>query len=88
MDFRLVYEGDIKPKGKAKLADVHQIRAAFHEQMKALWALQPLASFTRWHEPHSEEGRSDRLTFGWKPAIHRSRSRKRQHKSESLQRIC
>lgn len=56
MDFRLVYEGDLKPKGKAKLPDIHRIRAAFHSQLEALWKVDPLARLTGWQKPIDKRG--------------------------------
>lgn len=68
MEFRLVYEGDLKPKGKAKLSDIHRIRTAFHSQLKALWATDPLAHFQRWQKPRD---RNDQVT-----ALHQVGDRK------------
>ncbi|CAN7460170.1 hypothetical protein [Mesorhizobium sp. LjNodule214] len=48
MEFRLIFEGDLKPRQRAKLADIHKIRMTLHQQMKALWSVQPLSLLPTW----------------------------------------
>jgi hypothetical protein len=43
MKFRLLYEGQIPPRQKAKIEDVHAIRMALDPQMRALWQFPPLS---------------------------------------------
>lgn len=42
MRFRLFYSGQLKPRGSAKLQDIHTIRKCLHPQLKQLWDLDPL----------------------------------------------
>src|SRR6266404_100795 len=48
MKFRLVYEGPIPPRRRADVAQIHNIRMAFHPQIKALWRYPPLSGLTEW----------------------------------------
>src|SRR5271165_7037635 len=45
MEFRLLYDGRLpsqgRTKGKNRGTEKHQIRKAFHEQLKALWEQHP-----------------------------------------------
>lgn len=43
MKFRLIYEGEIKPRKAANLADIHAIRQQLHPQIKRLWDHHPLS---------------------------------------------
>jgi hypothetical protein len=42
MKFRLIYEGDLRPRPAAKLTDIHAIRQQLHAQIKRLWDHHPL----------------------------------------------
>lgn len=44
MKFRLVFEGEIRPRRAASLGHIHAIRQKFHPQLKRLWDHEPLAS--------------------------------------------
>ena len=44
MKFRLLYEGQLAPRPKAKLEDIHAIRMALDPQLRALWQFPPLSS--------------------------------------------
>ena len=49
MRFRLMFEGEIRPRQKADLPHIHQIRQAFHPQLKRLWGHPPLSEMqTEW----------------------------------------
>jgi hypothetical protein len=49
MRFRLMFEGEIRPRLKAGLPHIHQIRQAFHPQLKRLWSHPPLSEMqTEW----------------------------------------
>jgi hypothetical protein len=43
MRFRLVFEGDLAPRQRIAVADVHKIRMKLHGQIKNLWDHQPLS---------------------------------------------
>jgi hypothetical protein len=43
MKFRLLYEGEIAPRQKAKVEDIHHIRMKFDPQLAALWQFPPLS---------------------------------------------
>jgi hypothetical protein len=43
MKFRLLYEGPIAPRQRAKIEDVHAIRKALDPQLRALWEFPPLS---------------------------------------------
>jgi hypothetical protein len=43
MKFRLLYEGEIAPRQKAKIEDIHAIRMALDAQLRALWQFPPLS---------------------------------------------
>jgi hypothetical protein len=42
MEFRLLFEGQVKPRQRATLADIHDIRKQLHPQIKKLWEHPPL----------------------------------------------
>ena len=42
MRFRLLFEGEIKPRQKARPAHIHAIRQSFHPQVARLWDHAPL----------------------------------------------
>ena len=44
MKFRLLYEGQIAPRKRATLQDVHAIRMALDPQLRALWQFPPLSN--------------------------------------------
>jgi len=48
MQFRLTYNGDLRPNGAAK--HKHEIRCAFHKQLKNLWHQAPLNEFLKKNE--------------------------------------
>jgi hypothetical protein len=56
MEFRLMFEGEIKPRQRASLADIHAIRQSLHPQMKTLWNFPPLSSQTSWLQRPEEGG--------------------------------
>jgi len=43
MRFRLTFEGEIKPRRRAKLPDIHTIRQKLHPQLKRVWEHTPLS---------------------------------------------
>ena len=43
MRFRLTFEGEIKPRRRAKLPDIHTIRQKLHPQLKRVWEHPPLS---------------------------------------------
>jgi hypothetical protein len=43
MKFRLLYEGEIAPRKRANLQDIHAIRMALDPQLRALWQFPPLS---------------------------------------------
>jgi hypothetical protein len=43
MKFRLLYEGQIRPRQRAKIEHVHDIRMALEPQLRALWQFPPLS---------------------------------------------
>lgn len=56
MRFRLIYEGEIKPRQVAKLPDVHHIRRQFHPQLRRLWDHPPLVDLKeKWLVPQPEK---------------------------------
>lgn len=56
MKFRLIFEGEIKPRQKAKLSDIHHIRRQFHPQIKRAWEHDPLVHLKeKWLKPLSEK---------------------------------
>jgi hypothetical protein len=42
MEFRLLFEGQVKPRQRADLFDIHEIRKQLHPQIKKLWEHPPL----------------------------------------------
>jgi hypothetical protein len=44
MKFRLIYEGEIAPRLKIKVSDIHTIRQALDPQFRRLWNFEPLVS--------------------------------------------
>ncbi len=49
MRFRLIFEGEIRPRRSAGLADIHAIRQFLHPQLKQLWEHPPLSHLKdRW----------------------------------------
>ena len=44
MKFRLLFEGEIQPRRRAELQDIHSIRRQFHPQLKKLWDHEPLVN--------------------------------------------
>lgn len=44
MKFRLLYEGQIPPRQRAKIDDVHAIRMALDPQLRAVWQFPPLST--------------------------------------------
>jgi hypothetical protein len=48
LEFRLIYEGEIQPRQRAKLPDIHNIRREIHEQLKQLWTFDPLVTKKKW----------------------------------------
>jgi hypothetical protein len=60
MRFRLIFEGEIRPRQVAKLSDIHAIRQALHPQLTRLWEHEPFRVLKdKWlkevspHEPES-----------------------------------
>jgi hypothetical protein len=52
MEFRLIYEGEVAPRSKINVQDVHAIRTALDPQLKNLWQFEPLSSEAdRWLKP-------------------------------------
>jgi hypothetical protein len=47
MQFRLIYEGQIRPRQRAGLSDIHHIRQQLHPQIQRLWEFAPLSE-TEW----------------------------------------
>jgi hypothetical protein len=43
LKFRLLYEGEIKPRQRAGVANLHAIRMQLHPQIKELWQYPPLS---------------------------------------------
>jgi hypothetical protein len=43
MKFRLIYEGDIRPRSTAGLPDIHAIRQKLHPQLKRVWEYSPFS---------------------------------------------
>jgi hypothetical protein len=43
MKFRLLYEGEIAPRQRARIEDIHAIRMALDPQLRALWQFPPLS---------------------------------------------
>jgi hypothetical protein len=43
MQFRLLYEGEIRSRQNINVGDLHKIRMALHPQIKALWNYKPLS---------------------------------------------
>jgi hypothetical protein len=57
MKFRLVYEGEIAPRQKMKVHDVHSIRVGLDPQLKHLWQFEPLVDFReKWLKSPDEAG--------------------------------
>jgi hypothetical protein len=48
MEFGLLFEGEIRPRQRAKLADIHSIRQQLHPQLKELWDHPPLVHVRDW----------------------------------------
>lgn len=57
MEFRLIFDGDLRPRKRSSIEDIHQIRMAIHYQMISLWAYEPLAHVKkRWIDEGGSEG--------------------------------
>jgi hypothetical protein len=48
MKFRLVYEGPIPPRQRVGVTDIHNIRMALHDQIKALYQFRPFLECKKW----------------------------------------
>lgn len=48
MHFTLIYTGDLK--ANARPDDKHQLRKAFHSQLKVLWQQEPLVEHKKWYD--------------------------------------
>jgi hypothetical protein len=46
--FRLLYEGELAPRERVSVGDLHSIRMQLHPQIKALWQYIPLSDCTGW----------------------------------------
>jgi hypothetical protein len=46
--FRLLYEGELAPRQRVSVGDLHSIRMQLHSQIKALWQYRPLSDYTGW----------------------------------------
>ena len=66
MKFRLTYEGQIKPKARASVRDIHTIRQQMHLQLKRLWEYEPLsnlkAKWLRDRDPTDQQAIYARIT--------------------------
>ena len=52
MKFRLIFEGEIRPRKTANLDHIHLIRQQLHPQLKRLWDHEPLANLKEeWLKP-------------------------------------
>lgn len=52
MKFRLIFEGEIRPRQVATLDDIHRIRQVLHPQLKRMWEHPPFAELEdRWLRP-------------------------------------
>ncbi|RVJ23439.1 hypothetical protein [Sinorhizobium medicae] len=56
MEFRLVFDGDLRPRKRSSLEDIHQIRMAIHPQVEALWHHEPLVHTPRWQDEPKTKG--------------------------------
>lgn len=56
MDFRLTYRGQVRPRQQTNVAHVHEIRRAFHPQLKRLWTYEPLVSNAEYLRLPPDEG--------------------------------
>ena len=65
MKFRLIFEGEIRPRQKAKLGDIHEIRRQLHPQIKKAWDHEPLLGLKgRWLKPLDEgSGKNGKLSY-------------------------
>ncbi|TBY42260.1 hypothetical protein [Rhizobium leguminosarum] len=50
MQFRLVFDGELRPRKVASLGDIHAIRMALHPQLKELWQHSPFQDVRSWKE--------------------------------------
>ena len=48
MEFRLLFEGEVMPRQRATLADIHAIRIQLHPQLRKLWDHPPLNDCRGW----------------------------------------
>ncbi|MBX5158447.1 hypothetical protein HJB89_15105 [Rhizobium sp. NZLR8] len=48
MEFRLVFDGDLRPRKRSNLEDIHRIRMAIHPQVAALLQHEPLCHLPEW----------------------------------------
>lgn len=48
MEFRLIFDGDLRPRRRCDIEDIHKIRLAIHPQMQNLWQHEPLVHSTKW----------------------------------------
>jgi hypothetical protein len=56
MEFRLLFEGQVKPRQRASLADIHDIRKQLHPQIKKLWEHPPLDECREWLRLPTSDG--------------------------------
>lgn len=66
MRFRLFYNGELKPRGSAKLRDIHSVRESLHPQLKQLWSQDPLNQL---HEKVVERNTYNVGGIKFRPAI-------------------
>lgn len=60
MEFTLIYEGKLPSGDKANRDDKHNIRLAFHPQLKILWTLPPLSCCSSYKEEKVAAGIAER----------------------------
>jgi hypothetical protein len=64
MKFRLIFEGEIRPRQKAKLEDIHEIRRQLHPQLKKAWEHEPLSVLKdKWLRPLDGEKKDGQLSY-------------------------
>src|SRR4051812_9257182 len=55
MEFRLLYEGEIAPRKRASLWDIHAIRKSLDPQLRELWGHHPLSKQADLRLRHQDE---------------------------------
>ncbi|EJC69264.1 hypothetical protein Rleg5DRAFT_5050 [Rhizobium leguminosarum bv. viciae WSM1455] len=63
MEFRLVFDGDLRPRKRSNLQDIHQIRMTIHPQMEALWQHEPLSDLPAWQDEQNPSNLSARTVI-------------------------